>query len=211
MPLQDYTELQKLIGDTLARDDLDSNIPDWIFMAELEAQRELDMPMTEKMVKGTLVADRGYIELPNDFVEGRLVKILSDPVREIRIAGTSDLTVVDAGNGQGSTRHPLVGTYSGSRLYVEPKSQADDYELWYYAGIEHLGDGDRKTNYLLRVGGDYLLYTAMLHSAPYLGADDRIQTWLLFQGRAEASMRRQVFRSRTGGGPLHMRSDRGHP
>jgi hypothetical protein len=210
MPLQDYSELQKLVAATLARDDLDSNIPDWIYMAELEAQRELELPMTESVEKGTMVADRGYIELPADFVEGRFLKILSDPVREIRISNPSDLRAVDASQG-GNARHPIVGTYSGNRLYVEPRSQADGYEFWYYAGIKHLGDGDAKTNYLLRVGGDYLLYTALLHSAPYLGADDRINTWMLFQTRSEASMRRQVFRSKTGGGPLHMRSDRGHP
>ena len=208
MPLQTYDELLQLAVKTLARDDLEDEMMDWIWIAENEAQRELDLPMTEKRKNGTIVADKGYVELPNDFVEPRYFKVLTAPVREITISVPSVARGVEAA--LRTPQHPLTGYVSGNRLYIEPSATADNYELLYYAGIEHLG-AKIQINYLLRVGPDYLLYTALLHSAPFLGADDRIQTWMFFQARAEDSMRRQVFNARLGGGSLHMRSDGGHP
>jgi hypothetical protein len=117
-----------------------------------------------------------------------------------------DFTRVKAENiGGGQT--PIGATHVGDRLYLTPiSSGADDYTLFYYGTPTPLGK-DNATNSMLKRAPDALLYGALLHSAPYVGDDPRLQTWLLMFARAKASYKKLEFRARTGGGPLAVRPD----
>lgn len=207
--LRTYDDLLNFITGTLARPSLRKPAADWLYIAELEAQRELDLPMHEKTVRGTLDANQDFIALPSDVANPRFVTILTDPPQGFRVGSFDDLA--RAASDPIPRDAPKVGAITGNRIRVEPLTTAHDFEIVYdSADIQHLSE-DVPENYLTRVGADYLAYTALLHSVPYLGSDDRLQRWMLMQGRAEESMRRQAWRHRAGHGPLMMHSDRGHP
>jgi hypothetical protein len=205
--LETYDELLNFVVQTLGRRSLEDRVADWIWIAETEAQRELDLEEVEKSISGNTSENVDYIELPNDYVGLRFLKIKTEPVREIRVATPSDARASEAMFRM--IENPVVGYVSGGRLYFQRPQASVAYDLLYYAGIEHIGP-DNPTSWLLRVGADYLAYTALVHSAMYSG-DQRLEMWAPMQQRAEDSMRRQAFRTRTGGGALNMRSDWGHP
>jgi hypothetical protein len=46
-----------------------------------------------------------------------------------------------------------------------------------------------------------------MHSAPYIGDDQRIQLWGTLYSQAKEDYRRFEWRSRTSGGPLRIRTD----
>ena len=48
-----------------------------------------------------------------------------------------------------------------------------------------------------------------MHSAPYLGAEERAMDWGQLVGRAKESARQQEWRARSGHGPLRMQPDIG--
>jgi hypothetical protein len=207
MALDTYDKLVQFVVSTIGRRSIEDQAQDWIWIAELEAQRELDLESVERFTDGTLDADLAYLELPPDYVELRQLTLLTDPARQIRIAPPTD--AVSARAATNANQNPGVGYVSNGRLYFQRPGLNEDYELLYMAGIEHLGSNNQ-TSWLLRVGADYLAYTALAHSAMYSG-DQRIELWAQAQRRAEASMRRQAFSARAGGGPLYMRSDWGQP
>lgn len=206
--ISSYAELVDLIRHTLAKQNLQDRIADWIWLAECEAQRKLDLPMTEKFKRNAFDITKDYVELPDDCVEMRFLKVLSSPTRNVRIATPDETRAVEASAlGSGS---PICGYITGNRFYYQPLS-GDQYEMLYVGSdVVHLGK-DQESNYLLRVGPDFLLYAALVHSAPFLAADERLGMWLSLAARAEDSMMAQASRLRTSGGPLVIRSDGGHP
>lgn len=207
--MRTYNEILDFIVGTLARPALRTPAADWVFIAELEAQRELNLPMHEKTLRGTLDANQDHIALPSDVANPRYVTILTDPPQGFRVGSFDDLA--RAQSDPTPRDSPKVGAVTGNRIRVEPLTTAHDFEIVYdTAGVNHLSE-ENQENYLSVVGADYLAYTALLHSVPYMGSDDRLQRWMLFQGRAEDSMRRKAWNLRAGHGPLAMRSDSGHP
>jgi hypothetical protein len=84
-----------------------------------------------------------------------------------------------------------------------------EYDLFYKAGVEHLG-GEIQTNHILQEYPDCLLFGALTVASPYLGADERIGTWANMYDNAKEETRMAEWRGRSGHGVLRMRSDVSH-
>ena len=70
-------------------------------------------------------------------------------------------------------------------LYPTPDG-AYATELYYYSRIDSLSD-TTTTNWMLQSYPDVYLYGALIHSAPYLADDARLQVWAaLFQSAIDA-------------------------
>lgn len=204
-----YAELKAAVGDWLARDDLDGQIEDFIYLAECDIQRQIKFRMLDKIELGSTIADQNYIELPADYAEGGFLNWKSDnSLPSIEVASYDVMarhqkfpSVVYRSGGD-----TTVGTLHGNRLYIGASPGKVDYEFFYKSGVQHLGK-DNISNQLLRDYPDCLLFGALTLSAPYLGADERIQTWSAFYENSKEETRMAEWRARASHGVLRMRSE----
>ncbi len=204
LSFKDYDSLVDTVARWLARDDLAADIPDFIWLAECELQREVRFRLQDTTTTGTTVADQEYIEFPTDYVGGGLFRFDKDELPPIRVTSWSAVEAFKK-NATGDTR---VGVVHGTRLYVGPVPGAVAYTLFYKAGASHLSQSN-PSNTILVEYPDALLYGALKHSAPFLGADERVALWNQLFTDAMRSAAQQEQRARTGHGPLHMRPDVG--
>ena len=204
----DYDNFVKAVGDWLARDYLSEEIPDWIWITECELQRDLNLRLNDAILTGTAVADQEYLDLPDDFAEGFYLRWESDTLPPVTVSSFDKLDAIQKGRETSGTQNTRTrhGTFHNNRIYLGPVPGALDYTLFYKSGAQHLGPANQ-TNIILQQYPDALLYGTLMHSAPYLGSDERALVWGQLYARAKASARQQEWRARTGHGPLRMQPD----
>lgn len=204
----DYDNLVQGVADWLARDDLAGQIPDFIWLTECELQRDLSLRLNDATATGTAIAGQEYVELPEDYAEGFLLRWESDTLPPVTVSSFDVVSRRQKGSESqsSSSATPRVGAFHKNRIYIGPTPGAQAYTLFYKAGTQHLGSSNQ-TNLLLREYPDALLYGSLMHSAPYLGADERALVWGQLFERAKEGARQQEWRSRTGHGPLRMQPD----
>ena len=207
---QDYDNLVQGVGDWLARDDLVGVVPDFIWLAECELQRDLPLRLNDSTATGAAIAGQEYIELPADYAEGFFLRWDDDTLPPVTVSSFDVVVKLQKSSETqaGSGAYPRVGAFHNNRIFIGPKPGSQGYDLFYKSGTQHLGP-DNQTNILLREYSDALLYGSLMHSAPYLGADERALVWGQMFERAKESARKQEWRARTGHGPLRMQPDIG--
>jgi hypothetical protein len=205
--LATYEELVKAIADWVARADLVDKIPDFIRLFEGAASRDLDIREQETTVSANLIAGQDYIDLPLDCLWPRLLVIKSTPKIVPRIVSGVEFARFEEAHRAAGAPNPVVAVHEGNRIKLGAvPTAATPYDLWYMRGIPPLGD-DRESNQVLVQAPDCYLYGSLLHTAPYLGSDDRLAVWASLYKDAARSYRMMNWRSRTGAGPLAMRPD----
>tara|TARA_Y100001973_G_scaffold75768_1_gene110738 strand:- start:44 stop:685 length:642 start_codon:yes stop_codon:yes gene_type:complete len=206
----DYDNLLQAVSDWLARDDLGDRIPDFVWLAECEIQRDLNLRMNDSVYESTSVSGQDYVSLPEDFAEAVLFEWKDSSKSPVSISSFDVVSSFQKKNRYRSseTSTPRSGAVFGDRLYLGPVPSASDFRLFYRSGVSHLSHLN-KTNDVLRKYPDALLYGSLLHSAPYLGEDERALGWVQLYDRAKDSAFKEEWRSRTGHGPLRMQPDIG--
>ncbi len=203
----DFDSLLDTISRWLDRPDLVSDIPDFVYLAESELQRDCHFRLSDATTTGTTVADQEYIDLPSDYVEARHFRFDEDQLPPLDVRSWTEVSHLKKFHSGGHTR---AGVIHGDRIYVGPVPGAVAFTFFYKAGISHLS-ASNQSNFILTEYPDALFYGSLKHSAPFLGADERLAVWLSFYEPAKASAIQQEARSRTGFGPLAMRPDIGIP
>jgi hypothetical protein len=176
-----FTTLKTTIADFLNRSDLTSVIPTFIELAEAEFNRSIRHYEMEARANATLNAQ--YFVTPAGWIENirfRTTGANSNPIEMTSNAAISDMRR-DSNDAAGKPKFFsfVDGTFD---LYPTPDT---DYasELIYYKSIPALADS-APTNWILSSHPDAYLYTALVHSAPYLAEDQRMQTWAALSQRA---------------------------
>jgi hypothetical protein len=219
MPFTTYAELRETAARWLARDDLADDFPDLIRLAQKRIERKLDQNFTqlEKSVTGNLISDQEWIELPADLIEPRLMTIMASPRRIVEIVSSSVLESVREHGSPGNTiaghvsgmQDPLDETRQMLVMQLAPMPGAStEYKLTYWAGLAAYDDASNPSDILLSEAPDVLLYAILLEASPFVGDDERAIVWQPYFEEAVGSYRRQLWRRRTGGGPLRIRPDR---
>ena len=209
MPFTNYKQLVAEVARWLARDDLNAEIRDFIWLAECDVQRDIATRLNDAIFDGESVADQDYIELPDDYIEGGFLNWTSDttiPNLEIssldvmsRIQKDPPLQALTGGDVR-------VGSVFGNRIYIGKPPGQVTYRLFYKSGVQHLSDAKPK-NLILREYPDLLLFGALILSAPFLGADERIQTWQIFYSNAFEKTKQAEWRAKASSGVLRMRTE----
>jgi hypothetical protein len=187
-----YQGLCNKIADTLNRQDLTSVIPDFTVLATTRIQRDMSRvkhPFMINRAQATVIDN--YVPLPTDFVA---VFQMADQDTSVSIDYISpDQSKNVMANGWGnavgayppstptstSMSSPIYYTILGNRIRLIPapgQTAPETLDLWYYARLTPLNN-TTPTNWVLSRYPDLYLYGSLLHSAPYLKADERIQTW----------------------------------
>lgn len=180
MAITTYAELKTAIADFLNRDDLTAVIPTFISLAEAQIARDVRHWKQEKRV--TTAVDERYENLPNDWLEIKLVALTTGKM--LQTISASEMAQRREGSNASAEPRYIRMTADQIEFYPTP-SAATDISMLYYARIPALSDTDT-SNWLLTDAPDVLLYGSLLHSAPYLTDDQRAAVWgALYQSGVE--------------------------
>jgi hypothetical protein len=178
MALSNYTELKASIASWLNREDLTSQIPDFIALAEARLNRDLRVP--QMMNRDTATVTGGYITLPGDCLEIITIRVQGSTQYEA-MTFISNETYFDYLNDNitGETRYYTI---IGNKIQLLPEPSADapiTLELIYHEKIPALSDSN-PTNWLLSKSPDLYLVASMLAAEVYLMNDERVAQWSAF-------------------------------
>jgi len=200
MAITNYGELKSAVSDFLNRSDLDSVIPTFIDFAEAEFNRNLRV---RQMVKRAgAVIDARFSAVPADFIEAKdLVVVDVNPVQPLSFVTQQEMA--QQRNFEYTTAGvPINFTVVGDQFEFVPTPDTEySLEMAYFAKIDALED-DADTNWLLTDYPDLYLYTALMHSAPYLKDDERTTVWAQLATKArEELLAREASASFNGSTP----------
>ncbi len=173
MALCNYDDLKAALASWLRRSDLTAEIPSFITLAEAQMNRRLRVrPMTARLGESWAAE---YADLPGDFLSERLVKITSGGTTTVLRYLTPE--EMDAKVRAPSTGRPRFYALYGGELRLHPAPDTTyTAELVYLQALPALSESNQ-SNWLLASHPDAYLYGALTQSAPYLRADERLQTW----------------------------------
>jgi hypothetical protein len=198
-----YDALVTEIGDWLARDDMDEEIKNFIWLTECDVQRRMRFPATDAIFSGTSIPGEGFITLPEDYNEGvRLDWVGDDTLPSLELA-TRD-TVFKAISPTGNNPVPSVGDVYGDKLYIGPAPEATGFDLYYKRGTVHLGS-NMPTNVILREYPDTLLHGALTLAGAYLKDPERTSMHRDLYSEAVVTARKAVDKGKWGPGVLRMK------
>ena len=201
MALATYDDLKASIADFLNRDDLTSVIPDFITMAEARLNREVRHWRQEDRATATL--DAQYTALPSNFLEPIRMSLTSGDTSIMEIVGVQEMSDLRA-KALNTSGRPRYFTILDQSIEVYPTPDASyNLEMVYYETLPDLATNG--TNWLLTNYPDAYLYGSLLHTAPYLQEDTRIQTWSALYQSAVSAINLDAERAKTGGSGRRMK------
>lgn len=202
MAITTYTELKTAIADFLNRDDLSAAVPTFISLAEADMQRRVRHWRMEK--RSTAELDTQYSAIPADFVEVIRFYVTSNDTRPLELISQAELLDRKAkrSNAIGA---PAYYALTAGELEIYPVPDGTyDVELYYVSRIPALSDSNA-SNWMLEQYQDAYLYGALVHSAPYLKDDARIQVWAALYQNAIDAINAESERSKFGGSGRRMK------
>lgn len=208
MTITTYAELQSAVADFLNRDDLTSAIPTFIKLAESRIDRELRHWRME--TRSTAELDTQYSAIPADFLQPIRLQITDAPTSDVAPISTAQMLQLrgDRNDRVGRPTNYAL-TAGGIELYPTP-DLTYNASLVYYARVPALS-ASNTTNWLLTEAPDVYLYGALVHSAPYLKDDARIQIWEALLAQGINNLNTSSADAKYGGSGLVMKPKRGAP
>jgi len=202
MAITTYAELKSSIADFLNRDDLASVTSSFISLAEADMQRKVRHWRMEK--RSTAQLDTQYSAIPADFVEAIRFYITDNGTNPLELISQSDLLQLKE-QSRNTAGTPKFYAFTAGELEVYPAPDGTyNVELYYIASIPALSDSNT-SNWLLEQYADAYLYGSLVHSAPYLKDDARIQVWAALYQNAIDAINAESERSKYGGSGLRMK------
>lgn len=188
----DYQSLCNYIATTLNRQDLTTDIPNFVSLATSRIQRDIARSRHPAgITKLSLSLTAEYSDLPADFLS--VYQLSETAANNLLIYLSPDqLTSVNASGWDALTSptpylppyYTPIGNFTyytiiGNQLRVLPAPTVANpaaLDLWYYAKLTALSTTST-TNWVLTKYPDLYLYGSLVHTAPYLKNDERIALW----------------------------------
>lgn len=187
--ITDYGSLKAHLADTLNRDDLTSVIPQFVEFAMADLNRKLRVRQQMVRAQGDVFSGNDKIRLPANFLAMRNIQVNTDPVRGLEYATPERMDELRQSYNGGANGEPVYYTVMGDNIFVVPTPDGTyQLEIGYYRDIPTLTT-DSDTNFLITDHPDLITYGSLMHSAPYLQDDSRLQVWAtLYSTALEATM-----------------------
>lgn len=177
-----YAGLQSSISDWLMRGDLSSVTPSFIRMAEASVNRRLRV--RQMIARAESEVEHQTLPLPGDWLES--IRGFTGSDNDFRLSSFPmdeyDARVLSTGQ---PISYSILGRYMFFRMLPEEPTRI---ELSYYAAVPALSNAN-PTNWLLDLWPDIYLYGSLMHTAPYLKDDPRLQVWEVMFEKALAEAR----------------------
>lgn len=217
MSISTFAELKSSIADFLNRSDLTAVIPSFISLAEAQINR--DVRHWKRTHNSTLNYDAGdkTAFMPADWVETNYAdwaytsnaNIMAIKTYPLEYAA-SVVTRERLDNSDNRKARPTQFSYVGSgsanmsmALYPIPDAQGTVF-INYTQKVPALSD-ITTTNWLLTDAPDVYLYGSLLHAAPYLQEDNRVNVWAQLYGAAVKQLNEQSDKAKYSSDSLGMR------
>lgn len=202
MAITTYAELKTSITDFLNRDDLDTVAPTFISLAEADMSRRVRHWRSEK--RSTAGIDTQYSALPDDFLEAIRLYITSGDTRPLELISQAEMLDRKFRN-LNTSGQPAYYAITAGEIEVYPVPDGTyTSELYYNARLPALS-ASTTTNWMLEYYPDAYLYGALVHSAPYLKEDTRLQTWAALYQSAVDAINTESESSKFGGSGRRMK------
>ena len=175
MSITNYTELKASVADWLNREDLTSQIPDFITFAEARLNRTLRT--REMLTRRRTVTTDGFIGLPPDYLETYQLQLPANATNTpepLTFIGPDEAARFKATSMTGKTRYYTI--IDGAFELIPTPSNSVELTITYYAKVPALSS-TQATNWLLTKAPDLYLYATLANAAPYLQNDERIPVW----------------------------------
>jgi hypothetical protein len=186
MAFTNYSDLKTEIANYLGRDDLTSQIPTFIRLAEERVARDLRTRHMLKVSQATMTADDNTVALPSDFIAMKDMHIDGNPIRTLQFQNSSNFFRNSRASDKGV---PVMYTLLASEFQFAPIPDSNyTLKLIYYYKPDYLSDSN-VSNLFLANCPDLLLYGALAEAEPYLMNDERVNTWASLYDRGLASLR----------------------
>lgn len=207
MALANYGQLKTSIAAELARTsdtDFTAKVPDFVRLFEVNIQRDLLHRRQQTSDTLTLAASGTSATLPTDFLSAEAVILQSTPLKALVSKTIYDLFQEYPNT---TTAQPVAYAIQGGSMLIRPPAdQAYSITLHYYQALTALDD-DADTNWLLTNYPDVYLYGSLVHSAPYLEDDARLQVWIGLYDRAVGALKGESARAIYSGSPIKTQLD----
>ncbi len=176
MAINTFTTLKTAIADFLNRDDLTSAIENFIALTEAQINRDIRHWKMETRASGQQSGGDEYSQIPADWMETIRFHVTDNGTSTLDLMSRASMADKRAGN-EDATGTPTHYTHADGQFQFYPTPSSDiNTELLYYAKLTALSSSNAD-NWLLLEAPDVYLYGALLHSAPYLGEDERVAVW----------------------------------
>ena len=183
MAFTNYTSFVTVVQNYLARSDLNTQIPDFITLAQHRISRELRT--TEMLKVATTSTTDGTVALPNDFLETKELHLLGNPPITLEYQ-TPDLFYRNKQST--NSGKPYYYTILDQEFKLAPAPDSSQtMQMLYYAKPTFISSTTASNVYLANYP-DALLYATLAEAEPYLMNDARVQTWASLYDRAIASI-----------------------
>jgi len=204
MAINTYATLKTAIADFLNRDDLESAIENFIALAESQINRDLKHWKMETRSSGQQSAGDEYMQLPADWMETIRFSVTDNGTSPINLMSRASMSDKRGANNDTSGT-PTHYTHADGQIQLYPTPSAEtNLELLYYAKTDGLSDSN-DDNWILLEAPDVYLYGALLHSAPYLGEDERIAIWAQMYSASVAQLNKNSDTAKYSGSGLQLK------
>jgi len=170
--MDNYTELKAFIADFLARDDLTTQIPTFVSLAEQRMSRELQIALLEATAQIAVSANASTADLPTDLRSIREVAMIdADNDRTVlEYVTPSQWNTRDQDANQTKTEFYTI-VANQIKLMATP-SAAITLEITYNGGVAALSDA-APTNTMLTRHGDAYLHGSLKQAFDFLQDEQR--------------------------------------
>jgi hypothetical protein len=208
-----YGALKTEVANWLNRADLTAQIPSFIELARVGFNTDADFRTREMTLRKTATLSAGdyRIALPTGWLDAINIQVTgaNGVSKKLEYVTPGDMDNARATQSMGyvisTDTVPKYYNIMGSELEVTPTPGADcTFEMLYYAEIAAFS-ADSDTNWLLTKHPGAYLYGALMHAAPYVDDDARVQTWMAGYTAAVEGVKASDKRAMTSGGPLKRR------
>ena len=202
MPITTYAELKTNIADFLNRDDLTSVSSTFVSLAEADLNRQVRHWRQEK--RSTAEIDTQYSAIPADMLEVIRFYITSGDTRPLELISQAEMLDRKFRN-LNTSGQPAYYAVTAGELEVYPVPDGTyTSELYYFGKTPALSDSNT-SNWILEHYPDAYLYGSLIHSAPYLKDDARIQVWAALYQNAIDAINQASEKAKYGGSGRRMK------
>ena len=202
MPITTYAELKTNIADFLNRDDLTSVSSTFVSLAEADLNRQVRHWRQEK--RSTAEIDTQYSAIPADMLEVIRFYITSGDTRPLELISQAEMLDRKFRN-LNTSGQPAYYALTAGELEVYPVPDGTyTSELYYFGKTDALSDSNT-SNWILEHYPDAYLYGSLIHSAPYLKDDARIQVWAALYQSAIDAINAESEKAKFGGSGRRMK------
>lgn len=182
--ITNYATLQTEIANTLARDDLTAELPQFIQFAENKLQRTLNLRNEETALSVSISS--GVAAVPADFKMLKFAYYDSTPVYLLQWVPIEEL-YRDFPDRSDSTSTPSVISREAGNFVFGPVAVDGTLKGVYYAKQDPLRTTDN--SWYVTNAPEVLLYGSLLEAVPFIKDDPRIPVWQAYYNEGVATLK----------------------